>query len=103
MLERLSTQVIVCPVIDAIDDRTFHYTFVDKDLYGTLNWMLEFEWHELSAADGSAKPDPWAPHRTPVMAGGLFAIHRKRFQQLGYYDESESAHFSFIGSLQSVS
>ena len=40
-------QTIVCPVIDGINDTTFHYQFVYNDLQGLLNWKMEFEWQEL--------------------------------------------------------
>ncbi len=40
--------MIACPVIDAINDTTFHYQFVERQLYGMTNWRLEFEWHSLS-------------------------------------------------------
>jgi len=38
----------VNPVIDAINDTTFWYTFVEKDVKGLLNWNMEFEWHDVS-------------------------------------------------------
>ena len=52
-----------------------------------MNWRLDFEWHELSHERRASKVDPWAPHKTPVMAGGLFAITKKRFDDLAHYDQ----------------
>ncbi len=34
-------------MIDAVNDTTFYYHFVERDLYGLMNWRLEFEWHTL--------------------------------------------------------
>lgn len=80
-------KVIISPVIDAINDTTLFYQFIEKDLYGLMNWRLEFEWHELDPADIQKKPDLWAPYDNPIMAGGLFAITKSFFEELGYYDE----------------
>jgi len=80
-------KLIISPQIDNIVDSTFYYKYVAKDIFGVINWNLIFEWHEVSAADKARKPDMYAPHSTPVMAGGLFAVEREFFEQLGYYDE----------------
>ena len=55
-----------------------------------MNWRMEFEWHELDRKDIEAKPNKWAPHLCPIMAGGLFAIRKDFFEELGYYDEGNS-------------
>ena len=80
-------QLITSPVIDAINDNTFYYKFIEKDIYGLMNWRMEFEWHELSVEDQELKSNIWAPHVNPIMAGGLFAIRKDFFEKLGYYDE----------------
>ena len=80
-------KVIATPVIDSINDTSFYYQFIHQDLFGLINWRLDFEWHQLNEEIVRLKPDPFAPHSTPVMAGGLFAIHREWFQKLGWYDE----------------
>lgn len=74
-------------MIDTINDTTFFYQFIQPDLFGMINWRLDFEWHQLNKEIARRKPDPFAPHSTPVMAGGLFAIHREWFEKLGWYDE----------------
>ena len=74
-------------MIDSIHDSTFHYKFVAEDMVGVANWRMEFQWHALNSQVGGAKPHPWAPHATPVMAGGLFAVGKEWFQKLGRYDE----------------
>ena len=83
-------KLITSPVIDVIEYDTFFYTFIDKDKYGLMNWRMVFEWHELDSKVINAKPNKWAPHLNPIMAGGLFAIRKDFFEELGYYDEGNS-------------
>ncbi|CAB4061495.1 GALNT [Lepeophtheirus salmonis] len=83
-------QLITSPVIDSINDTTFYYTFIYKDLYGLMNWKLDFEWRELSEQEIAKKENIWAPHKNPIMAGGLFSIRKDWFETLGFYDEGMS-------------
>ena len=79
-------QMIVSPVIDAVNDTTFWYTFIEKDIRGLMNWNMKFEWHEITPEERSRKPNIWAPHTNPIMSGGLFTINKEWFETLGYYD-----------------
>jgi len=82
LLERvhINPKAVACPVIEEINDKTFQYKFVTRDLVGTFTWNLDFGWTQI-------KIPTWAPYTSPVMAGGLFTIRKDWFAQLGFYDE----------------
>ena len=82
LLERvhLNPRAVACPVIEEVNDKTFQYKFVTRDLVGVFYWSLDFSWQEIAITD-------WSPYPTPVMAGGLFTIRKDWFDQLGFYDE----------------
>merc|ERR1719219_790724 len=82
LLERvhLNPRAVACPVIEEVNDKTFQYKFVTRDLVGVFYWNLDFSWEEIAISD-------WSPYPTPVMAGGLFTIRKDWFAQLGFYDE----------------
>ena len=82
-------KMIVSPVIDAINDTTFWYTFIEKDLKGLMNWNMRFEWHELQPEERARKKNIWEPHTNPIMSGGLFTINREWFEKIGFYDTGE--------------
>ena len=69
LLERVhqNPKAIACPVIEEVNDKTFQYKFVTRDLVGVFYWNLDFGWTQIK------RPD-WSPYDTPVMAGGLFSI-----------------------------
>ncbi|XP_077897013.1 polypeptide N-acetylgalactosaminyltransferase 11 isoform X3 [Ictidomys tridecemlineatus] len=76
---------VVCPVIDIISADTLAYSS-SPVVRGGFNWGLHFKWDlvpltELGGADGAT-----APIRSPTMAGGLFAMNRQYFNELGQYD-----------------
>ncbi|XP_008400421.1 polypeptide N-acetylgalactosaminyltransferase 11 isoform X1 [Poecilia reticulata] len=78
-------RTVVCPVIDIVSADTLAY-FASPIVRGGFNWGLHFKWDpvppaELSGPDGAA-----GPFRSPTMAGGLFAMDRKYFFELGQYD-----------------
>ncbi|KAK5641600.1 hypothetical protein RI129_010147 [Pyrocoelia pectoralis] len=79
---------IACPVIDIINDDTFAYVKSFELHWGAFNWLLQFRWYTLAgpALQKRAK-DNTEPFVTPTMAGGLFAIDRQFFFNLGAYDE----------------
>ncbi|KAM5255388.1 polypeptide N-acetylgalactosaminyltransferase 11 isoform 4-T4 [Ctenodactylus gundi] len=77
--------MVVCPVIDIISADTLAYS-ASPVVRGGFNWGLHFKWDlvplsELDGADGAT-----APIRSPTMAGGLFAMNRQYFNDLGQYD-----------------
>ncbi|XP_046394938.1 polypeptide N-acetylgalactosaminyltransferase 1 [Ischnura elegans] len=79
---------VVCPVIDIINDITFAYVRSFELHWGAFNWHLHFRWYALGREDiQKRKKNIILPFKTPVMAGGLFAIDRNYFFEIGSYDE----------------
>ncbi|PIO65949.1 glycosyltransferase, group 2 family protein, partial [Teladorsagia circumcincta] len=54
---------------------------------GIFEWGLLYKETGISAAERNRRPHNSMPFRSPTHAGGLFAIDRLWFQELGYYDE----------------
>ena len=74
------------PVIDIINPATFQYRAASL-VKGGFTWSLYFRWDQLPPnyfKDEKSKADPL---ETPTMAGGLFAIERKFYFDMGQYDK----------------
>lgn len=81
-------KTVVCPVIDIIHDDTFAYVKSFELHWGAFNWNLQFRWYTLGGKEmNQRKLDATKPFPSPTMAGGLFAIDKKYFFEIGSYDE----------------
>ncbi|BES96786.1 polypeptide N-acetylgalactosaminyltransferase [Nesidiocoris tenuis] len=79
---------IVCPVIDIISDQTFAYVRSFELHWGAFNWDLHFRWYSMSGEElEKRKVDRTEPFKTPAMAGGLFAVDKNYFFEIGAYDD----------------
>lgn len=79
---------VVCPVIDVISDESFEYITASDMTWGGFNWKLNFRWYRVPQREMDRRGgDRSEPLHTPAMAGGLFAIDRDYFYQVGSYDE----------------
>ncbi|XP_049543576.1 putative polypeptide N-acetylgalactosaminyltransferase 9 [Anopheles darlingi] len=78
---------IALPTIDWIDEKNLGLVSNKAPVYyGAMGWGLDFQWR--GRWDRVNKPEnKLEPFSTPVMAGGLFTIHRKLFEWLGWYDQ----------------
>jgi polypeptide N-acetylgalactosaminyltransferase len=76
---------VVTPMIDTIDDMTLKYHFgsANQINVGGFNWNLQFNWHALPEREKKRRKHPLEPVRSPTMAGGLFAINKQYFNDLG--------------------
>ncbi|KAF2353910.1 Ricin B lectin domain, partial [Trinorchestia longiramus] len=54
---------------------------------GGFTWSGHFTWIEVTAEEEKRRNNPVGPTRSPTMAGGLFAIDRSFFWEVGGYDE----------------
>jgi len=73
----------VCPFIDVVDFNNFQYRAQDEGARGAFDWQLYYKRLPLLPED---LKHPTEPFKSPVMAGGLFAISSKFFWELGGYD-----------------
>ncbi|BES92099.1 polypeptide N-acetylgalactosaminyltransferase [Nesidiocoris tenuis] len=81
-------KTVVCPIIDVIADDSFEYITASDMTWGGFNWKLNFRWYRVPQREMDRRGgDRTAPLRTPTMAGGLFAIDKEYFYELGAYDE----------------
>lgn len=80
-------KVFICPVIDIINDKTLEYNSVDPYYFqlGGFDWTGHFTW--INRREQDAQKEPTKATKSPTMAGGLFAVDRKYFFEVGSYDE----------------
>ncbi|XP_031634222.1 polypeptide N-acetylgalactosaminyltransferase 1 isoform X2 [Contarinia nasturtii] len=86
---------VVVPIIDVIDAKDFHYSINGYKNFqvGGFTWNGHFDWINVPERekqrlrkDCGEKADI-CPTFSPTMAGGLFAILREYFWDIGSYDE----------------
>lgn len=84
-IEQDRTAVLV-PIIDVIEDNTLAYSTNGDTTYqvGGFSWSGHFTWIDIQDEKDLHK---FTPVKSPTMAGGLFAIDRKFFWEIGSYDE----------------
>ncbi|KAL3097479.1 hypothetical protein niasHS_003927 [Heterodera schachtii] len=76
---------VVCPVIDMISDSSMQYSGGSAAGIGTFWWSLHFKMDPIP--ERVAKTRKHADHLdSPTMAGGLFAVSREYFFEIGAYD-----------------
>lgn len=80
-----NTTIIACPMIDLINAETLIYSSSPM-VKGGLNWALNFKWDSVPSNKLETYDDFIKPIESPTMAGGLYAIDRLYFYQLGAYD-----------------
>lgn len=87
LLDRIvrNRKTVAMPIIDAIDFDTWeHRTGLLER--GIFDWNLVFKWKKLTTFDEVGRNHHLDPFRSPAMAGGLFAIDRQFFFEIGGYD-----------------
>ncbi|KAM3967951.1 N-acetylgalactosaminyltransferase 6 [Aphomia sociella] len=79
----LNYRTVMCPFIDVVAFDTMEYRAQDEGARGAFDWEFYYKRLPVLPRDELNMPEPFA---SPVMAGGLFAISRAFFWELGGYD-----------------
>ncbi|XP_014276600.1 N-acetylgalactosaminyltransferase 7 [Halyomorpha halys] len=77
------------PVIDGIDHQTFEVRPVYQEGHhfrGIFEWGMLYKENDLPKREADTREHHSEPYRSPTHAGGLFAINREYFLEIGAYD-----------------
>lgn len=82
-------KAVLVPIIDVIDDKTLEYFHGNPESFqiGSFTWSGHFTWMDVPPREVARRANPIGPTYSPTMAGGLFAIDRQYFWEIGSYDE----------------
>ncbi|XP_074659326.1 polypeptide N-acetylgalactosaminyltransferase 11-like [Tubulanus polymorphus] len=88
MLQRIheNRTNVAIPVIDIINQDSFKYELAPL-VRGGFNWGMNYKWDGIPSRLIPKEVNRSLPIETPTMAGGLFAIDRKYFFEMGEYDK----------------
>ncbi|XP_041365720.1 probable N-acetylgalactosaminyltransferase 9 isoform X2 [Gigantopelta aegis] len=78
-------KTIICPIIDSINDNTLEYSKNGGYNIGGFSWSMHFTWRDIPQRL-QANRKYTDPIESPTMAGGLLAVDRKYFFEIGTYD-----------------
>ena len=79
--------IFFCSVVLNISKSSRYLVYGCNEFSGGFSWRLDFFWEWLPPRDRARRlRDPTTSYKTPAMAGGLFAINREWFLELGAYD-----------------
>lgn len=81
--------VMTVPIIDGIDHKTFEYRPVygeNRHYRGIFEWGMLYKENEVPERELSTREHNSEPYNSPTHAGGLFAINRNYFLNIGAYD-----------------
>ncbi|KAH8392754.1 hypothetical protein KR215_009552 [Drosophila sulfurigaster] len=97
LLQRIkeSRTSVLVPIIDVIDANDFQYSTNGYKSFqvGGFQWNGHFDWVNLPDREKKRQsreckhPREICPAYSPTMAGGLFAMDRRYFWEVGSYDE----------------
>ncbi|XP_074038741.1 N-acetylgalactosaminyltransferase 7 [Leptinotarsa decemlineata] len=85
----LDRTTMTVPVIDGIDYKTFAYRPVygdERHFRGIFEWGMLYKENEVPDKELRKRLHNSEPYKSPTHAGGLFAINREYFLELGAYD-----------------
>eukprot|EP00051_Salpingoeca_urceolata_P031576 m.12077 g.12077 ORF g.12077 m.12077 type:complete len:615 (+) comp4174_c0_seq2:123-1967(+) len=87
LLDRImkNPKTVAMPVIDAIQQHTFEVRTGILER-GMVSWSLQFYWLALTEVEKYSRQSESKPLASPAMAGGLFAMDRQYFLDIGEYD-----------------
>ncbi|KAK7603376.1 hypothetical protein V9T40_003375 [Parthenolecanium corni] len=79
---------VLCPIIDVINDENMAYMYSTSNEFqvGGFSWSGHFTWIPIPGFEKQRLNSSTDLARSPTMAGGLFAIERKYFWDIGSYD-----------------
>ncbi|ESO97702.1 hypothetical protein LOTGIDRAFT_104326 [Lottia gigantea] len=81
----LNRKTVVAPIVDSVDAYTMVYDSVPV-LVGGFKWNLFFRWDPIPVKIRKMLSDLSQPIKSPTISGGLFAIDKEYFKELGEYD-----------------
>ncbi|XP_074521365.1 N-acetylgalactosaminyltransferase 7-like [Halichoeres trimaculatus] len=93
LIAPISKDRTVCtvPLVDIISGQDYHIASQgggdeDKLARGAWDWSMTWKRTPLTDREKQLRKTRTEPYRSPAMAGGLFAIEREFFFELGLYD-----------------
>ncbi|XP_050359210.1 polypeptide N-acetylgalactosaminyltransferase 1-like isoform X2 [Nymphalis io] len=89
LLQRIrhKRDAVLTPLIDVVDQTTFQLEAAQQFQVGGFTFMGHFTWIDVPEREKKRRGSDIAPTWSPTMAGGLFAINRAYYWELGAYDE----------------
>lgn len=82
-------KVAAVPIIEVIDDKTLQYMGGSSTFFqvGSFTWSGHFTWINIPEKELKRRKTEISPTRSATMAGGLFAMDRNYFWEIGGYDD----------------